>query len=432
MKIFKLLAALLTTMVMFFLNNNVFSCSMYKVTVNDKTMVGSNFDAYYLTPRIWFENGAKTGDYGAAFTGGRFDGSNGFAPQSGMNEFGLTFSRLATPAPEKDLSVATSKKTITNPTNYLKDILHKCKTIDEVKDYINQFDYSFFNEDVFIYIEKSGRYLIVESDTMTIGNESKYVLANFCPSTTDPSIIKQVRYLNGVAFLKNKSDTSISFCTALSDTMHVCRKKIGDGTLLTIIRNLNEGMIYLNFYHDYKHQVKFNLKDELAKGDHTHEIQKLFPLNAEFEKLYSFKIPQNSKPMDLFMRFCAGLFLCSSAFFLVSFFMKKKTSNYAYIKLLLFSMSIILFYYTLVLVSNINIFYFPAPYKDYKFSMLNIAAYVPFLILMLIIPLIILNRKLFKENAWDAFSKWLFTINNITYLTLLILFTYWGLFNILN
>jgi len=45
-------------------------------------------------------------------------------------------------------------------------------------------------------------------------------------------------------------DTSITFYTALSDTMHVCRKKVGDGTLLTSIWNLNDGVTYLYFYHD--------------------------------------------------------------------------------------------------------------------------------------------------------------------------------------
>ena len=48
--------------------------------------------------------------------------------------------------------------------------------------------------------------------------------------------------------------------------MHVCRQKHGDGTLLTSILDLNAGITYLNFYHDYDKQIKFVLKDELAKG----------------------------------------------------------------------------------------------------------------------------------------------------------------------
>jgi hypothetical protein len=409
------------------------SCSMYKVTLNDKTIVGTNFDAYYLTPVIWFENKEKPDEYGAVFTGGRFDGVNGYAPQSGMNEFGLAFSRLAAPSSEKPLNANSNKIIISNPTNYLKEILHKCKNTEEVNNYINKYDHSYFSEDVFIYIEKSGKCLIVESDTMYFDNNAKYVLSNFCPSTTKESdALKLNRYSNGVKFLKNKIDTSLAFCTALSDTMHVCRNKIGDGTLLTSIWDLKDGITSHYFYHDYSRVVKFNLKDELAKGNHLLNITNLFPQNAEFEKLINYKIPQNSIAIMFFLLTCAGLFLFSSIFFLFSFLRNKNKIIYGKIKLALVPLGLIMLYYLYVLARNRYIFYFPAPYKDYKFSMLNIAAYIPFLLLLLIIPLLIVNFRLFKEQIWSFSSKWLFTLNNISYSVLLVLFFYWGLFNIFN
>jgi len=431
-KIKKLIIALLALLMIFSFQKG-FSCSMYKVTVYGKTMVGSNYDAWWLTPRIWFETGTKAGNYGAAFTGGRHDGANGFAPQSGMNEFGLAFSRLAAHAPAKTILAATNKKTITNPTHYLKDIIHKCKTVEEVKNYINQYDHSFFIEDVFIYVDKSGSYLIVEPDTMTMGNEASYVLSNFCPSvTTDKDARKLDRYRKGVDFLKEKTDTTISFCTALSDSMHVCRKKIGDGTLLTSIWDLDKGITYLYFYHDYNHLVQFNLKDELAKGNHMIAVPSLFPPNAEFEKLRNFKIPQNSLPIMFFLLFCGGLFLFSAAFFLASFFKNRKASTYSFIKLALVPLGIITAYYMYVLARNIGIFYFPAPYRDNGFTILHLAAYIPFLLLLLMIPLFALNIKIIREHTWKFFPKLLFTLNTIAYLILIGLFAYWGLFNVFS
>jgi len=429
-KIKNLIIALLA-LYMLFSFERVFPCSMYKVTLYGKTIVGSNHDAWFLTPRIWFETGTKAGYYGAAFTGARFDGANGYAPQSGMNEFGLAFTRLATHAPEKTISVAANKKIITNPTQYLKDIIHTCKTVEEVKDYISQYDHSFFREDVFIYIEKSGRYLIVEPDTMITGNEASYVLSNFFPSVTSEKDARKLdRYRKGVDFLKEKKDTTLSFCTALSDSMHVCRKKIGDGTLITSIWDLDKGITYLYFYHDYNHLVQFSLKDELAKGDHMIEIPSLFPPNAEFEKLRNFKIPQNSKPLMLFVLFCGGLFLFSAAFFLISFFKYRKTSTYSFLRLALVPLGIITAYYMYVLVRNIGIFYFPAPYRENGFTILNLTAYIPFLLLLLIIPLCALNLKIVRERAWKFFPKLLLTLNTIAYLLLTGLFAYWGLFNV--
>jgi penicillin V acylase-like amidase (Ntn superfamily) len=146
---------------------------MYKITINGKSIVGTNFDAYYLTPTIWLENATNAKTYGAGFSGGRQDGINGISPQSGMNTEGLTFSRLASPTPETGIATSKNKKQITNPTLYLKDILHNCKNVDEVKEYISKYDFSYFLQDVFIYIDKSGKYLVVEPYTMTIGKDAK-------------------------------------------------------------------------------------------------------------------------------------------------------------------------------------------------------------------------------------------------------------------
>ncbi len=409
------------------------SCSMYKISTKEKTLVGNNFDAYYLKPIIWFENANNKNTYGAAFSGGRQDGANGVAPQSGMNVEGLSFSRLASATPENGTTKPENKKPITNPTLYLKDVLHNCKNVDEVKAYISTFDHSYFLEDVFIYVDKSGRYLIVEPYTLTIGNDPKYVLSNFCPSVTSEKAANNLaRYRNGVEFLKNKIDTSLAFTTALSDTMHVCRKKIGDGTLLSSIWDLNQGLVTMYFYHDYKHPVFMNIKEELSKGDHRFYITELFPPNVEFEKLRNYKIPQNSTLVMAFLMACFGLFVLSGFYFLVSYLRKKKLAAFSSQKMLIAAFCIVMAYYLVVLATNMYIFYFSSPYKDYKFSHLNIAAYIPFLTLLVLIPLLITNSKLLKEQTWSLFSKLLFSLNNLAFLILVVLFSYWGLYSVFH
>lgn len=418
--------AFLVTIILLFQINTAFPCSSYKVTVNGSTMYGMNYDTWFNYPRIWFE----TNGYGAVFSGANGQGDS-FSPQSGMNEYGLSFGTLATPTPANGKAYA-NKKQITSRENYLKDILHSCKTVDEVKTYIEQYDHSSLANDVFIYTEKSGKYLIVEPFTLTFGNDNKYVLANFCPSTiTDFSSIKQERFIDGNAFLKNKIDTSLAFCTALSDTMHVCRAKIGDGTLLTSIYDLNRGNVHLYFYHDYNNQVQFNLKEELAKGDHSFEIPPLFPPNIEYQKLLDFKTPLNSKAVNWILRFGLLLFLVSGVYYFISYFRNRKI-KYASTKLLLSGFSFVLMFYMFALAREMSIFYFPAPYKHYKLSMLDVVAYIPFFTLFIIIPLVLINRKIFKENVWRFIPKWLFAINNLTYLILIFLFAYWGFYNVLN
>lgn len=422
MRTLKTLVVVLT--LLFTCNKNV-ACSMYKVTKNGKTMIGCNHDTWIETPRIWFE----TNGYGAAFTGARFDGSNGYAPQSGMNEFGLTFTRLSSATP-KNTADFSKRKQITNATLYLKDILHTCKTVDDVLKYVNQYDHSLFSNDVFIYIEKSGKYVIVEPYKTIVGNDAKYVLANFCPSEIkDFKKIKQERYNNGSIFLKNKLEVNIDFCTSLSDTMHVCRDKIGDGTLLTSIWDNKEGNVYIYFYHNYKSRVTFNLKTELQKGDHILDITELFPNNKEFQDLKDFKTPLNYKPIDYFLRFTLVFFLFTAFYFLISYFRKPK-DTFSKIKLLLFPLSLFLLFYMFVLAREINVYFFPAPYNDGTFSLATITSFLPYLLLLIIIPILILNKNILKQSTWSVFSKFLFSLNSFVYLILIVLFSYWKFYNI--
>ncbi len=421
------LVTLLAALLMLLINGSATACSMYKVTVNGKTIVGCNHDTWIATPRIWFE----TRGYGACFAGARFDGSYGFAPQSGMNVHGLAFSRLVAP-PTKGI-VTAEKKVIKSQTQFLKDVLHSCKTVAEAKVYIDRFDHSIFSNDVLIYIDRSGKYLIVEPYSTTIDAVNKYVLANFCPSQVDDlSSIKQERYVNGMTFRKNKIATDIEFCRALSDTMHVCREKIGDGTLLTSIWNLNDGLMHLYFYHDYQHQRTFDIKKELARGDHILEVPKLFPPNAEFKQLEAFKTPLNSSAVDFFLKFSMVYFLISSLYFLIGFLRKRKSEQYSYVKLGLFILNVAMMYYMFALATEIGIYYFPAPYEDYKFSLLSVAAYLPFVLLLLIGPLVVMNVRLFREKVWNFLTKLLFAFNNFIYFILIIFFFYWGLYDVFH
>ena len=409
---------------------NSIACSGYKISFGNRTFFGSNHDAWFTTPHIWFEN-ASMDKYGAAFTGARFDGINGYAPQSGMNEMGLAFERLVAYHPKQESFV--NRKSISNPTKYLKDILHQCKTVEEVQEYIGKFDHSYFIEDIFIYVDNSGKYLIVEPYKLTIGNEPTYLISNFCPSITpEQKANKLERYRNGAAFLKNDIDTTLAFCTALSDTMHVCRKKIGDGTLLTSIWDLNRGTVNLYFYHDYKTTVQFNLSEELKKGDHIIAIETLFPKNPEFEQLRNYNTPKDSILIGIFLVVSAGFFLLTSIFFLVQYLSRREGKKFAYVQLLLFPIGLILFYYMYVLSGPVNVFYFPAPYKDPTNVFVSVTSYIPFLLLLFILPFSLINYRLIKEKSWSLLAKWLFTLNNLIYLILIGLFVYWKFYDIFN
>lgn len=400
------------------------ACSAYKVTFGGKTMMGTNYDTWLTDPVIWFE----TKGFGAYFSGARRTEDGTVAPQTGLNIYGLGYVTLG--APPATYKIPTGKKPITNRTQWLKDILHTCKNVDEVRAYVEQYDRTVLYGEIFMYTDSAGNYLVLEPDTLTQGKQDRYVLANFCPSTIrDFSTIKQQRYMNGTAFLKHKIDSSLGFCTALSDTMHVCREKIGDGTLLTSILDLNHQSVCLYFYHDYHTQVQFKLKEELAKGDHRLRITDLFPTNKEYTAFLGFYTPSTSETARIVLLCSAVFFAVTGLIFLFSFF-RRKNQRYRFTRLLLFPLNLLIAFYALILLRNEGIFYFPTPYHDYEFSVLDIMAYTPFLLVVLIIPLFIINRKIIVTAEWNRFARSLFTVNNVCYSAMLVLFAYWKLLNV--
>lgn len=408
-------------------------CSMYKITVDGKTMVGCNEDNWRLKPSIWFENAKNKNEYGAAFTGSREVHPNRFAPQSGMNEAGLTFSRLASyfPAVEGQDS---GKKAIANEIIYLTEIMHQCRTVEDVARYIEQHDHSIFIDDVFIYIDRSGNYIVVEPYNILKGNDPYYVLSNFCPSiTTHEKARKLERYKNGEDFLiRHENKASLAFCTALSDTMHVCRNRNGDGTLLTSIWDTEKGLVNLYFYHSYDTTIQFNLEEELAKGNHIYNVASLFPVNPEFARLSDYKTPFNTPFIRVLLAIVGGALTVLSLVYAVLLIQKRKALGAYKILGVISLLNLLITAHAFVLATNISVFYFDVPYIHYSSTIISASSYIPFLLLLALIPTAFYSYRLIKSLKNNRGTKILLLFNALIYVLMIMGFNYWGLFDVLN
>ena len=425
---------LLVTLVLALYQNNLMACSMYKITAAGKTIVGCNHDTWLTTPKIWFEKAKQNNGYGTVFTGSRQISANRTTPQSGMNTAGLVFSRLSSYYP-KQSNRFTARRKITNEADYLSEILRRCATVKEVKKYIQQYNHSFFLNDVFIYIDSLGAYLIVEPYKLIEGNNPNYVLANFCPSITNNEQARKLeRYRNGADFLKShKVSSSLDFSTSLADTMAVCRSRNGDGTLITSIFDTKEKVVGIYFYHNFDSLVQFNLTDELSKGDHILNIAEIFPWNPEFERLINFKTPSNTPALRLLLGLFAGLLaLISVALLLLQIQKNKRTPLSFKSVLVLVSLNFILIAYIVVLNTNNSIFYFDVPYQHYNSRLISASSYTPFLLLGLFLPLVIYTRNSLKAKKLKMWLRTTLVLNYAVHLMLLLSFGYWGLFNFWN
>lgn len=433
MSIKKSLIVFLVPFALTLVQNKIKACSMYKITVDGNTMVGCNHDTWLTTPKIWFENAKQQNEFGTVFTGSREVSINRTTPQSGMNTMGLVFSRLASYYPEQNNPFSNRQK-ITNEADYLSAILHKCATVKEVKKHIEAYDHSFFLNDVFIYIDSLGDYLIVEPYKLIEGNNPNYVLSNFCPSITDSNQARKLeRYRNGEQFLKTHGAiASLDFCTALSDTMSVCRSRKGDGTLITSIFDTKAKKVNLYFYHNYDDLVQFSLTEELSKGDYSINLPEIFPANEEFQTLVNFKTPSNSVVLRILLLFTAGLLALNTFTFILSLFWKNKFSLGLRKTVTVISIfNVMLIAYIFVLLTNKSIFYFDVPYKHYSSNLISAFSYTPFILLVVFIPLLIQTKSQLKLFQMRLF-KVAMVLNSALYVILLLGFGYWGLFNFWN
>lgn len=169
----------------------------------------------------------------------------------------------------------------------------------------------------------------------------------------------------------------------------------------------------------------------MAKDDHSYSFTELFPDNKNYQKFLHYKTPQNSKVIFVFIVACGLLFFFSSVFFLISFF-KSSNTNYKYFKLGISALSIALCVYAYGLLRNEGIFYFPSPYDDGISLIVSLTSYLPFVLLISIIPFLIFMVKIFRQKKWSGFAKWLLATNNFAYIILIGLFAYWKLFDIFN
>lgn len=397
----------------FLISSATFACSVCKITVNGKTYFGNNEDSWRLGSGIWFEP-ASSGKFGVAYLG-----YNQGVPQGGLNEAGLVFDGLTINYTKirKD-----RKPDISNPTSFIKEIMQRCHNIDEVVAYASLFRREGLNGALVFFADRSGKYLAMEPDTLIIGIDSNYIIANFCPSnTTEKQREEFGRYSRGKRFMANKTIDENSILP-LVDTMHECRAKLGDGSMYSSIADLEKLTLTVYFYHDYKKGKSFNLAEELAKGPHAYDFATIFKGNKEYEQLLAFKTPYNEVRLRFYLLFCAFIFGVSIMWWLWQI-RKQQIPKPVATSAIFINILLIPFMY--ILIRHQGVYYFPAPYK-YNSFWIDTLSYLPYAMVVFIPVLMIV---VYKNSKMSVMNKLVIGFNLLNYIILIALFVYWGLIN---
>lgn len=271
-----------------FLHAATFACTVFKTTHNGRTFIGNNEDAWSINANVRFEQG-HDGDYGALYFA-HFNGHpmRAMSDQLGMNEAGLVFDGLVVgPGRVKRRSgmpnVETNDATL--------HIMRTCATVQEVEAYLRTVDTGPLVGMLF-FADANGGYLILEPDTLFTGNDPWYALSNWRMSTCgDPGTIPIPRLQDGRQLLSGGSGASLAGAEEVLSTMTVCRPKLGEGTLFSVLFDPQEAQAHLYFYHDLSERVTFDMKEELAKGDRTVDMASLFGQRPEYDRLKRYLTP---------------------------------------------------------------------------------------------------------------------------------------------
>lgn len=291
------------------------ACTAFKHTRDGRTLVGCNEDAWSINAQVRFVPGGK-GEHGAIYFA-HYNGSplRIMTDQMGMNTAGLVFDGLV-------LAPGAVKRRSSLPWMETSDAVARamrtCATVQEVATYLRTQDAGPLNGMLF-FCDAGGEYLIVEPDTMFVGKDPWYALSNWRMSTCgDPATIPIPRLQAGRQLLLTGSGASLEEAEEVLSTMTVCRPRMGEGTLFSVLFDPTDATAHLYFYHDFNQRVTFDLKEELAKGDRVIPMASLFTPNTEYGALQAYVTPFHRRWLWWGLAGLAGLALVAGFLNLVS------------------------------------------------------------------------------------------------------------------
>lgn len=267
-----------------------FSCTIFKMTKNGITLVGNNEDYIYPKTRVWFTS-RETNLKGCIFFG-----YENYWPLGGMNEDGLFFDWALTPV--KKYKSSDNNITINNSVCEL--MLQKCSTVDEALNFINNYNIQEIKNSHMLIADRFGTSAIVEWDgneICTIKKQGEYqILANFNLCGTPDSWKTSGRYYDVEEKLKKCDSLTVEY---IRDCLKLVHQSGNYPTLYSNVYDMQNGLVYVYYQHNYNYVHVFDLKKELLNGSNRYNLSGFFPqvISEEFISL-DFKKKYNKKELS--------------------------------------------------------------------------------------------------------------------------------------
>lgn len=392
------------------------ACTAFVVTRDGHTFIGGNEDAWSINPLVRFEQAGQY-RYGAIYLS-HYNGHpfNGMTDQLGMNEAGLTFDGLGISGRPYRRKAGLPSVSVQSA---MLHVMRNCADVHEAAAYLSGIDMGLSRSMLFL-ADRNGHHLVVEPDTMMLGNDVWYAVGNWPMSSCgDPASIPIPRLQSGRTILAGAGEADRIAHDAL-ESMIACRTRMGEGTLFSALFSPIEGRVLLWFYHDFAEVISFDLKEELAQGDHTIAMASLFGTRPEFEALKAYLTPFHQHWL-FWMLACIAMIaillgLAAGVLVLARAIRRLRGKSVApWWPPFLAGLSMMLVFALItVFLTNENVFYFGL--SDLHFAL----GLLPIIVLLLGV---VVARRAIRTST----DRWLLVPTVVLLLPIVLLCGYWGL-----
>ncbi len=272
---------LLCLLLLWFVNDKLYGCTVFMGTNDNFTLVGSNEDYKRSNSQI-FLIPSKDGKYGHALFG--YDGS----VQAGINEKGLFWDGLRA-YPYVTIDNTNNKPNIDG--NVLYKILEECATVDEVIKLLETFYWDGFRLSQLMVVDKTGESAIItysKNGLVVTKKEKRYqvctnfrILSNEDMESFHWYNIGSGRFNKAEKQLQNRELTVDNCFSILKATR---QNNFFAKTIYSTVFNLNTGDIHLSVNGNFSQITKINLQEELKKRRHSYFLSDLVNSTNENRK----------------------------------------------------------------------------------------------------------------------------------------------------
>ncbi|MBU7009191.1 MAG: hypothetical protein HXS46_00765 [Theionarchaea archaeon] len=304
------------------------SCTVFTASHGDTVLFGYNLDHPNLQSYVWFLPSSTEG-YGGVLVGyyAEIDGKPRIGYEGGMNDQGLAFDTnglpdaVMNPHPEKPSSWATG--------NFWTKILRECSSVTEAINLAKSFNFGNMMDFQVHVADSTGDAVIISPGadgelafTRKGEGDDFLVSTNFNPAHLENSWDYPCwRYDTATAMLKrieDEGDLTVDYFKSILDAVH--QEGANYNTICSYICDLEGGVMYLYYFHQFEDVVELNLTEELAKGERVIQISDLFSQETRDRALDELEAYKRGRPIKSIIVIAAILFFLTG---LVTFVYKK-------------------------------------------------------------------------------------------------------------